>query len=161
MITQEFILERFYYRDGLLFHTGNHLVNQVKAGDVAGCLGSHGYLQLKINNKSYLNHRIVFLMFNGFLPEYVDHIDGIRTNNKLENLRECTFSQNRCNTKVYRNNKSGIKGINWDREHGKWTARIQFKNKRILVGRFSQLNDAKNAIIERRNSLHGEFANNT
>jgi len=160
MLVQSDLLKRFRCEDGVLFYIGDELPSQVKSGDIAGCKGSHGYSQIKINSVSYLSHRIIFLMFNGFLPKYVDHIDGNRANNKIENLRECTFSQNRCNTKIYKNNKSGVKGIHWDKEHSKWKARIQFENKRILVGRFSELQDAKNAIIEKRNSLHGEFANN-
>lgn len=99
-------------------------------------------------------------MHHGYLPEYIDHIDHDKLNNRIENLRECTFSQNRCNTPKYKNNKSGVKGVHWDKEHGKWKARIQFNNKRILVGRYGSIEDAKNAIIEKRNEIHGEFSNN-
>ena len=159
MITQELLLQTFSYKDGSLYYKDG-FDNQVNKGDLAGSKGSNGYLQVKVSRKSYLAHRVIFLMVKGFLPGYVDHIDGNKLNNKIENLRECTFSQNRCNTTRYKNNKSGVKGVFWDKEHRKWNARIQFNNKRTLVGRYSSIEDAKNAIIEKRNEIHGEFANN-
>lgn len=159
MITQELLLQTFSYKNGSLYHKEG-FDNQVNKGDMAGSKGSHGYLQVKVLNNSYLSHRAIFLMTRGFLPKYVDHIDGNKLNNKIENLRECTSSQNKCNTTRYKNNKSGVKGVFWDKEHSKWNARIQFNGKRILVGRYASIDDAKNAIIGKRNEIHGEFANN-
>ena len=159
MITQELALQAFDYIDGRLYHKTNRK-NQTKKGYLAGCVNSTGYLLVRFNGERYLAHRVVFLMCNGFFPAYVDHIDNDPLNNKIENLRECTFSQNKCNTPKYKNNTSGEKGVSWDRSCGKWIAKVQYLKKSVHVGRYLKFEDAKDAVRNKRNELHGKFTNN-
>lgn len=159
MITQDQVIQAFTYKDGELFHATNKK-NQTRKGDFAGCVNSTGYMLARLAGKKYLVHRLVFLMFNGYLPEYVDHIDGNCLNNKTENLREATFSQNKQNTLKYKNNTSGVKGVNWCKEHKKWNARVQTDNKRKFLGRFDTIEEAKSEVFKYRKANHGEFANN-
>jgi hypothetical protein len=97
-LTQEKVKELFEYRDGALFlknRTTDSIGRSVKHlnGKIAGTPDSSGYLQTKINGKLHLNHRLIFLMFNGYLPSFVDHINGKRSDNRIENLRSATISQ--------------------------------------------------------------------
>lgn len=82
-----------------------------KVGDSAGTLHSHGYYTCCVKQKSMLCHRIVFFLHNGYCPDILDHIDGNRQNNNINNLREATSSQNTWNQKLSKRNTSGIKGI--------------------------------------------------
>tara|TARA_R110000851_G_C12763530_1_gene533338 strand:+ start:72 stop:572 length:501 start_codon:yes stop_codon:yes gene_type:complete len=159
MITKEIALQDFEYKDGNLYHKIDRK-NQINAGDLAGGLNSSGYKIVRIGGERHLVHRVVFLMHHGHLPNYVDHIDNDPLNNKIENLRECTFSQNRCNTPKYKNNKSGEKGVVWEKSSGKWVATIQYLKERTYVGRYLEIKDAIHAIREKRKEIHGTFTNN-
>jgi len=63
---------------------------------------------------------LIFLYHHGYLPKFVDHIDGNKKNNRIENLREATKSQNAMNQKVSTRNTSGIKGVMWHKRDKKW-----------------------------------------
>lgn len=148
----------FEYKDG-------HLVRRVArgripAGSVAGTINSEGYLLVKIGGKNRRVHRIIFLMLNSYLPDYLDHIDGDKLNNKIENLRECTTSENRFNMTKYKNNKSGVKGVYWCKSTEKWKAAITKNKQTIRLGSFDSISKAKLAVESCRKNAHGEFANN-
>jgi len=82
-----------------------------KAGDIVGCECGRGYRQFKFKGVRYSTHRVIFFIFNGYMPECVDHIDGNPANNNIANLREATKSQNMINRKTQRNNKAGRRFI--------------------------------------------------
>jgi len=134
--------------------------NSQRKGKQAGsiCI-SHGYRYVEINGCAYATHRIIFEMFHGYLPKFVDHIDGNRSNNKIDNLRECTLSQNQYNSKIPKNNKSGIKGVYFDKIHNTWKAKINVSDKCINIGSFKTKEEAGKARIDAANKYHGEFAN--
>ena len=159
MITKEQLLQEFDYKDGHLYHRHDK-TNQINAGDRAGGINCTGYHIVRFNGKRYLLHRIIFLMHNGYLPDYVDHIDNDPLNNRIENLRECTFSENRCNVKKSKNNTSGEKGVVWNKKEKKWVARITKSGVRHYIGRFTDFESARSAIRIKRKELHGDFANN-
>jgi hypothetical protein len=100
--------------------------NRVKIGDMAGYTSKKtGYTQIKINRKLYQAHRLVWLYIYGALPEKeIDHIDHIRTNNCINNLREVTRQENSRNTRIRSNNHSGVTGINWHKQTFRWQVRI-------------------------------------
>ena len=87
--------------------------------------GSNGYYNFDVNKKSYLVHRAIFLLVNGYLPEMVDHKDRNRLNNLPSNLRAATRSQNMLNTELRTDNKSGCKGVNL--VGSKWQVRYKGK----------------------------------
>jgi hypothetical protein len=153
-LTQDLLKELFDYKDGELYWKSKP-ANRVSIGDVAGSLSSNGYKQVYINGKPYYCHRIIFAMHNDYFPKMIDHIDGNSINNKIENLRETTNSQNQYNRKCV--NSYGIKGVSLH-QCGKFHVRITVNGKEKHLGLFEKLEDAKNAAIKARQELHGEFA---
>jgi len=103
--------------------------------------------------------RIIFFLANGYLTKgrEIDHIDGNPLNNRVENLREATSSQNSCNAKIQKNNTSGHKGIIWDKERQKWVVRITLEKKTFYLGRYGNLEEAVKVSKENRQKLHGKF----
>lgn len=120
-----------------------------KYGDRADTPHNKGYRQVSIENRAFLAHRLAWLYMTGKWPKnLIDHKDGVKDNNKWENLREATNSQNRHNSKVHRNNISGIKGV----------YKIKGKYRVIIgLGTFDTLEEASNVYKKAAIKLHGEF----
>jgi hypothetical protein len=132
----------------------------VKAGALAGDVDHKGYHRIMIDRKTYATHRLVFLYVTGEFPaEQVDHIDGNPINNRIENLRQATNAQNRRNVRISKSNKSGYKGVCWNKRSAKWVAVIKKDKQHHFLGYFNDVIDAHNAVKNARESLHGEFAN--
>jgi hypothetical protein len=132
----------------------------VKNGSIAGCIGHDGYIDIKIDGKTYRAHRLAWFYMHGTWPDdKLDHKNGIRNDNRFENLREASHWQNSCNQKMRRNNTSGVKGVHWVKLENVWRAKITVKGKTHIVGNFENFDDAKQAIFEAREKMHGEFAN--
>ena len=129
----------------------------MKKGDPAGSMGGRGYLKVKLNRKMYYNHRIIFFLHHGYMPEYIDHIDGDPLNNNIENLRACDKKQNSWNRKALKNTKSGIKGV--CPANGKWQVYCGANGKSHYIGLYDNIKEAEKAAKEARKRLHGEFAN--
>jgi hypothetical protein len=128
------------------------------AGKEAGCIfktPSSGYWKIGINGKYYGRSRLVFLMFNNYLPQFIDHKDLNRTNDHPDNLRAATRSKNGANRLKQQNNTSGIKGVHRDRN---WRARIGFKQRSIHLGRFQTKEEASQAYQKAARELYGQFA---
>ncbi len=117
-------------------------------------------MQAGINKKTYQLHRIIFFMHHGYLPEIIDHIDGNGLNNKIENLREATTSQNAWNTKIHPKTTSKFKNVVFIKDRKKWTCRLMVRGKVIHRGSFDSPEQANEFAISLRKELHGEFANN-
>ena len=90
--------------------------------------------------------------------EYPDHINGDGLDNRRENLRVATHSQNMSNRKVQSNNTSGVRGVTWNKNKGKWQVYIKHNKKQYTIGFFSSLDEAKLARKEAEALFHGEFA---
>lgn len=112
--------------------------------------------------KSVLIHRVILsrMLERQLLPtEYVDHIDGNGLNNRRENLRLVTHSQNMQNQRMQVNNTSGYKGVSWHKVRGMWRATIRVNNKNKHLGYFKTRELAYAAYCEAAIKYHGEFAN--
>jgi hypothetical protein len=108
--------------------------------------GSHGYAQTNYRGQVVLAHRIAWVLMHGEWPLQIDHINGVRTDNRLKNLRNVTHAENRRNVCRQKNNKSGVAGVSWDKVNQKWVARIKTKNSTYAnLGRFAAIEDAINA----------------
>jgi len=159
MITQDKLHTLFSYIDGVLIRKVCRSDHK-KIGNFVGSLDKHGYLQVTIDKKSYRVHRLIYLMHFGQLPEFLDHIDNNKLNNKIDNLRPATKIQNAHNQTLSKNNTSGIKGVYWEKERNKWRAQIRIKDSKVkFFGRFEDIELAKIAVMNARKEHHGEFAN--
>lgn len=137
----------------------------VKSGKIAGTVGVSGsgreYINIRLDRKQYQGHRLAWFYMTGSWPGHVvDHEDGDGLNNKWLNLREATHNQNHYNQFLNRNNKSGVKGVNWHKGCQRWRASITYEGRKIHIGLFTSLDEAQVAIEKVRKELHGEFANN-
>ena len=153
-LTQELVREVFEYReDGRLIHK---MARQgAKVGTEAGMLNRLGYREVRVLGKLCLSHRIIFLYHHGYLPKMLDHINGVRTDNRIENLRECTQSQNIANAKGRA--VSGYKGV--DKNGRKWRARITVDGKAVLLGSYADIETAAQVAAAAREHYFGAFAN--
>lgn len=125
---------------------------------IVGNIGKYGYKYFSFQAKKYYNHRIIWLLHNKEMPNYIDHIDGNPLNNKIENLRICNLTQNACNSSKRSDNTSGYKGVSWFKPHKKWRARISMYKKEYHFGYFDTIEKAVNAVTIGRKKVHQEFA---
>ena len=131
-----------------------------KAGTAAGGLDSQGYWRIMINGKDYSAHRLAWLHVFGVWPErQIDHINENKSDNRLENLRLATQSENSSNRGAQKNNTSGFKGVVWHKHKKKWMAQIRAGGKQKYLGLFSSAESAYAAYCESASDLHGDFAN--
>ena len=127
----------------------------VKVGDTTGYIAKNGYVQIGVSNKLYYAHRLVWLYVYGVWPEYdIDHIDGVRANNKLVNLRKATRTENNQNTRKDSTNVSGLRGVYWHRAAQKWCAEIAVKGKKTYLGLFNTKELAHEAYLKAKETLH-------
>ena len=143
------------YRDGMLFHKVNR--GKAKKGNRAGNT-CNMYRSLAINKVAYYEHRMIFYIQHGWCPEYIDHINGNKQDNRIENLRPATAEQNTHNSAA-KKNISGAKGITFDKRYGVWYARLRYNGIRKCLGCFKSLDLAKEFIELAREMVHGEYAN--
>lgn len=159
MITQNKLVELLEYKNGQLFwKVLSNKNGQRGIGARAGTKHNNGYWSITIDKKPYLEHRLVFFLFNGFMPKAIDHINGDKQDNRIENLRQCTFSENGYNTGISKRNKSGIKGVGFHNKANKWRARILHNYKEIHLGLYKTKEEAENAVKIARKSICGEFS---
>lgn len=157
MIMQKRILELLEYRDGGLFWKVKP-AKQIAVGSKAGCVNGHGYSVIRIDGVLHRTHRIMFLMHHGYLPDYIDHADGNRLNNSIDNLREATASQNAYNKPVQSNSASGVKGVRWHKQIKHWCVEIQVNKVKHYLGIYKDLELADLVATEARSLYHGNFA---
>lgn len=133
--------------------------SQAPKGSVAGNLTSYGYRRVQIDGKSYREHNIVYALAHGRHPSaHLDHVNGVRDDNRPDNLREATRSENNCNKGTEIRNKSGVKGVSWRADRGKWWAQIVKSGKIHRLGYFTNIDEAAAAYRMAAEQHHGEFA---
>ena len=157
-ITQDLLREHFEYRDGHLWWA-KPTAKRVRVGQQFGSCYNTGYMVGGLKGKIYLEHRLIWLYHHGVWPkDQVDHINGIKVDNRIENLRECTVQQNNFNRKSY-GKTSKYKGVCWNREKEKWRAQYKYKRKVNHVGYYTTEEEAAEAYRKATEHLHKEYAN--
>lgn len=131
-----------------------------KKGQIAGQIRQTGYIEIGIKGKRLRAHRIAWLLTTGKDPFdlCIDHINGNKSDNRFSNLRLATSRENSRNMKKSLANKSGFKGVCFDKRSGKWKANIRSKLKQIFLGYFPTPELAHMAYCKAAAELHGEFA---
>lgn len=113
-----------------------------KKGFPTGSKSKDGYVTVSINSKNYLRHRIIFLLEQGYIPDILDHINGNRGDDRIENLRPVNISQNSQNKKINSNNNSGYTGVSHNVETNDWSSELKINGKKIFLGRYKTKEDA-------------------
>lgn len=128
-----------------------------KIGDTIGILTTQGYLFVYVKGQTVLLHRLAFLLMNGSFPsEVVDHIDQNKLNNKFNNLRLASYSQNACNSKT-RKSETNIRNVYFNKKLNKFEVKIKHKYKSYFFGLFDSAKEAEQVAIKERKRLHGEY----
>jgi hypothetical protein len=119
---------------------------------------SNGYLKGAIFGRTLLAHRVVWAVHFGVWPKQIDHINGVRTDNRIANLREATSQENNRNRSLPSDNKSGRIGVRWHKPDSCWRAHIGVSRRRIHLGSFRKFQDAV-AAREEAEALYGFHPN--
>ena len=135
------------------------IMTRRNTGKAVGTQGEP-YPRIKIRGKSYVAHRLIWrMMTDGLMPEEIDHINGVRTDNRWVNLRAATRGENMRNFRMRSNNTSGFKGVCWHKKARSWVAQIQVNKKCMHIGCFQTPELAHEAYWIEALKYHGEFAN--
>lgn len=148
----------FEYRDGYLIWKVSPN-NRNKVGSVAGCADNNGYILVGLDRRLHKAHRLIFLLHHGYLPEHIDHINGNPADNRIENLRAATMTQNMRNKALQRNNTSGCKGVVFNKNNSKWMVNLRLNKLRYFLGYYEDKELADLVASSFREKYHGEFCN--
>ena len=129
----------------------------IPSGKVAGHRNKEGYITIFMHGAAYKAHRLAWLLTHGVWPNnQIDHVNGIRDDNRIENLRDVTNQQNQhYSTKVPKHSTSGVRGVSWHKTKKKWCAHIILSGKFIHLGTFDTKESAHESYISARIKLHG------
>lgn len=131
---------------------------RIRPGSVAGTVRPDGYREVRFEGFGYLSHRIAWLYMTREWPtQEIDHINGVRGDNRFANLREATRFQNTRNTGLRRDNKTGVKGVEWRPYSKRFIASIRLNGKRCYLGSFASLEEAKETRELASKKLHGDY----
>ncbi len=152
MITQEYLKSKYTYDET----TG--IFRNKKSGRKIGYV-NHEYVKIDIGCKSYSAHRLAWLYVYGEFPKlHLDHINGVKDDNRICNLRQATRFENLRNTGKNKRNTSGAKNVYYHKPTNKWQVRVSIDGKSKHLGLFDDFELADLVAIEARNKYHGEFA---
>ena len=147
--TQTELRELFYYSNGQLFNKFTRAPTAVKDSVAGTFVKSVGYYTVGIKGKRYQLSRLIWIYHNGDIPEemLIDHINRDTHDNRIENLRLASYTQNEWNKPK----------LGCSFENGKWRARIKVKGKNVHLGLFDTKEEAQKAYKEYAEKLHGDF----
>ena len=132
---------------------------RVRVGDTAGSVKKEGYIMTRVEGYRTYAHIFAWFYVHGEWPEQmIDHINGDGLDNRIDNLRQAIYSQNNVNSRMRSNNKSGIKGVHFDKDRNKWSAVVRSYGK-VVRKRFDTLEEAAEYVATLRDQMHGVFAN--
>jgi hypothetical protein len=132
-----------------------HSRGRAKAGKESGMEWSTGYIKVTIFGKHHLAHRLAWLFCHGEFPSFdIDHINGIKTDNRIENLRPALRFENQQNQRASKKSQTGIRGVYPTSTPNKWDVRIKHLKKYIHIGRYGSIDEAVNARLAAEKKYH-------
>lgn len=156
VLTQEYIKSVLNYDplSGDFFWTKNAYINVI--GKKAGCINKDGYWQIRLNNKTYLSHRLAYLYVNGSMPkDMIDHINGIRSDNRICNLRDADSTVNNQNMRAkHKDSQSKYLGVFKNKTCKTSVAFIGVNGKQLYLGSFPTEELAHEAYLTAKRKLH-------
>lgn len=123
-----------------------------------GYVNAKGYVVIRVDRRQCLAHRLAWLYMHGVTPKGVDHINGAKADNRIDNLRLATHAENQRNRWISRANKSGLKGVYWHSTQGNWQSQIDFNGRKHHLGTFPTKDAAFEAYKAAAQQFHGKFA---
>lgn len=148
-LTQSRLKELLHYDESTgVFTRRVALCNKVKVGDIAGTTEKEEYVRIEIDGKKYKAHRLAWLYVYGNFPEQqIDHINSIKNDNRIANLRDVSQSVNMRN--IHKPNKDSItsqyRGVSWHKHAKKWVAQVVVDGRKVHLGYFSDEESAFDA----------------
>jgi hypothetical protein len=159
MITAKRVRELFNYNPATGRLTRRIAVgSRGRKGDSPGTDNRNGYTRVIVDYKKYYAHRLAWLHVFGFMPTEIDHIDGDRTNNRINNLRPATRTQNMANSKRPKSSSRSPRGVYWVKANKNWKAVISINNRSVHLGTFLTPEEAQAAYAAAAKKHRGEFA---
>lgn len=154
-LTQEQLKQLIVYEPDSGFFYWKKTRGPCLRGSLAGTKTKAGYTQICIKGKAYLAHRLVWLYIHGCFPLHgLDHVNRVKSDNRLDNLRIALPYENHQNLPRFRTNKSGAVGVCWDKNAKKWRAYIKLHGKLINLGSFDSFDEAKMARASGKIKYH-------
>ena len=146
-LTLERLKELFEYDPESGLFTRAKAIKGYRKGQQAGTDNGRGYIRLVIDGRGVLAHRLAWFYVHGEWPEgEIDHINRIPNDNRIENLRVVTRSQNLVNKGLDRRNTSGVTNVTFDRHRNRWTAQMRRDGRQYNLGRFTDKERAIEAV---------------
>jgi hypothetical protein len=131
-----------------------------RRASIVGTVANTGYVQINIDGKAHLAHRLAWLhVYGQWPPQEIDHANCHRSDNRLANLRLATHAENSGNLPLRSTNTSGFKGVSFSNERRRWGAMITYRGRTRHLGRFASAVNAHRAYVAAAEKLFGEFAN--
>ncbi|WP_448120689.1 HNH endonuclease [Pseudomonas veronii] len=131
----------------------------MKIGSTAGKVRPNGYVEIRVDLVSYQAHRLAWLYMTGEWPVGdIDHINRNPSDNSFKNLRQATRSQNLCNVPALSTSSTGCRGVDFHKASGRYRARIRVDGKRLDLGLFNTIDNARAAYQEAAGKFHGGFS---
>lgn len=121
----------------------------------AGSLTYAGYLNISIKRRLYKAHRLAWLYVTGEWPKHqIDHVNGVRHDNRFVNLRDVTNSVNNQNLRAPQQGSSGYLGVSFSKRNGKWRSAIWVNKKHVYLGEFKTPEEAHERYLTAKRELH-------
>lgn len=155
-LTAERLRELFFYNPDTGIFTRRRAIGNVKAGKICASRDTAGHIHFRVDKRMYSGHRLAWLYMNGDWPEHhIDHINGIRDDNRISNLRDVTPNVNAQNIKKPRaHSKTGLLGVSWKHACKKYVAQIQVDGKVRHLGLFDDPNEAHEVYLQEKRKHH-------
>jgi hypothetical protein len=161
VVTYERLRELLHYDPETGFFTRKSGRGGRAQGSVSGCKpnSDFGYVLIGVDGGLYLAHCLAFIFMTGVCPsEDIDHINGVKDDNRWINLRAATRSQNNANSRLRKDNTSGLKGVYFSQERRRWVAQIGVNGRQTHLGRFATREAAHAAYTAAAHRYFGDFA---
>jgi len=160
-ITQKELKEVLHYDKDSGVFTWKVSRGTAKKGSIAGSISAKGYMQIRYKKNQLLGHRIAWLYEYGYVPKIIDHINQVRSDNRIDNLREVSKSGNSRNCTKSSINTSGVTGVHWDKSKSRWRACMRIDGKLLHFGYHAEFSDAVNArknaeVLYGFSEIHGK-----
>jgi hypothetical protein len=156
MLSREKALEHVSYDPATGTFTRLKSVHPGRVGKPTGFVAHGGYIVVVIGSSRHYAHRLAWLIMTGEQPKVVDHINRDPSDNRWANLRNGTQAQNTANAGPSKNNKTGFKGVSFQR--GRYRATLMYQRKQISLGAYATAEEASNAYKAKAHELWGDYA---